>query len=754
MSDNSKASEPNDSTTLSDNRVPAPTEKEAWKPHQGTPNTPAVPVFGRPTVRYTALAVPASLLAAETQTSEDGSGNLLGTVVGGLAEAGGALLTEQPLLSVAVIGGLVGAGYTKMRKDFDLTREDDGFARRRELRANLSRRQLVKKRRTLRPSLADVPGRSVPTNAVGIYIGKCRKTGLHLYMSIEESSLMLAPMGAGKTAKIANWIIDAEGPVLATSTKFDVVEWTERLRSRVGRVLVWNPQGIATRASDIAWDPVIGCADPELGVERSMRRAKYLLDGSDATAGLENRSFWESASYSVLKAFLWAADAADLSLLDVARWSKSVANTEAIKIFEKFEQPDPRNPHRPVAPRGWKADLMQVQMVKGKPTTSENVFGTLAKTFMFLDAPRVQRIIEKAHQVDQFDISGYLRSQDTLYLLGRDDGRGSVGPLFTAFTGELYEAARALAPMNPGGRLDPPWTMVLDEAALICSVPLERWTADSRGLGISIHAVFQSPAQIMERWGRYGYQTIWDNCVKLVLGGLSNEDHLEGLSRLCGKHYVKRESRSTNPGPDGTMRASVSHTQVEVETMTPSQIMNLEPGQILVLRKHLGGPVVVKFTPVWKRKDIKETEKADKKAAKEVLKARRRKESAAAVPPLSAPADVWGPPRQEDPWAPAEPETSPWTADPAASAWTSAPAGRHLRVAGSEDAPPLSPGAGQPPVVVPPKPGYAPTEHLEQVPPQPEPKEDLIEPTRLSKTGTDAADPYAAFNDDDDPWGR
>ncbi|NEB06643.1 TraG/TraD/VirD4 family protein, partial [Streptomyces sp. SID13726] len=167
--------------------------------------------------------------------------------------------------------------------------------------------------------------------------------------------------------------------------------------------------------------------------------------------------------------------------------------------------------------------------------------------------------------------------QDTLYLLGREDGMGSIGPLFTCFTGEIYETARAMAPMNKGGRLDPPWTMVLDEAALICSVPLERWTADSRGLGINIHAVFQSPAQIYERWGKHGYQTIWDNCVKLIMGGLSNEEHLDGLSKLCGKHKEKKESHSKSPGADGTMKESTSWTHVEVDTMTPADIMNLEP---------------------------------------------------------------------------------------------------------------------------------------------------------------------------------
>ncbi|MEU5547179.1 TraM recognition domain-containing protein [Streptomyces sioyaensis] len=760
MNDNSKGTLTNATTTV--DQMETDGAAPAWEPIEGDALKSVLfstEQLGRPGVRLTALAAPVTFLAAESTT--EGSGEILGKVLGGIADVGGTLFVQQPLLTSAMGLALAGAVYMKLRGDFDFSRDDDGFAGKRKLRKAMGSGQLVKRRKVLRPSLADVPSRKVPVNSVGVYVGRDRKTGLHLYMAIEDSSLMLAPMGAGKTAKLANWIIDAEGAVLATSTKFDIVEWTERMRARVGRILLWNPQGIAGRDSNIAWDPVIGCADPEEGVERSMRRARYLLEGSDATKGVENRTFWLTASYSVLKAFLWAADADGRSLLDVARWSKSVRNFEAIEIFEKYAQPDPANPNRPVAPRGWKEDLEQAQKVEGKPTTSENVFGTLSKTFMFLDSPRVQKLVEAAHHegTPQFDIAAYLNSRDTLYLLGREDGMGSIGPLFTCLTGEIYETARALAPMNRGGRLDPPWSMVLDEAALICSVPLPLWTADSRGLGINVHAVFQSPAQIYERWGKYGYQTIWDNCTKLILGGLSNDEHLDSLSKLCGKHMEKRESRSSSPtGQNGAMRESVSHTKVEVDTMTASDIMNLEPGEILVLRKHLGGPVVAKFTAVWDRKDIKSAEKSDKKAAKAELKARKRKLAAAApaaphAPAAAAgPANPWGTPT-EDPWAPqpqgpwAQPtvDTNPWTAAPAASGWSTEGVPGPRTVLG-EIVPPAAPPA------VPEMPAYAPTGHLEQVPPQPAPAArptDAPQPIPLRKTGTD----NAAIDDDDDDMG-
>ena len=471
MNDNSKATLTNSMNQPALNQAPGspspaagkPSKpEESWKPNRDDAlnNAPFTtnPVSTRPTLRLTALAVPATFLASQTTTQDTDPDGILSTLLNGL----GVLFEQQPLLTVAMTVGLVGAGYMKIKGDFDFTRETDGFAPKRKLRKALGARQLVKNRKVLRPSLEKVPARKVDTNSVGTYLGRDRNTGLHLYMAIEDSSVMVAPPGGGKTAKLANWIIDAPGAVLATSVKADIVELTEKLRTRVGRILIWNPQNIGDLASNIAWDPVMGCSDPHDGIERSMRRANYLLDGSDATKGVENRNFWETASYSVLKAFLWAADADGLTLMDVARWSKSFRNDEAIKILEKYEHPDPCNPSRPVAPRGWKDDLIQVQRVEGKPTTGENVFGTLSKTFMFLDTPRVQQVIEDAHKGALFNIYDYLHSQDTLYLLGRDTGRGGIGPLFSCLTGEIYEAARDVASLQRGGRLDAPWSPILD----------------------------------------------------------------------------------------------------------------------------------------------------------------------------------------------------------------------------------------------------------------------------------------------------
>jgi hypothetical protein len=171
--------------------------------------------------------------------------------------------------------------------------------------------------------------------------------------------------------------------------------------------------------------------------------------------------------------------------------------------------------------------------------------------------------------------------------------------------------------------------------------------------------------------------------------------------------------------------------------------MYLDPGEILMFRKYLGGPVVATYTPVWDRKDVKNVVRDNKKAAKSELKARKRKLATVPAAPEASPwadapaPDVWGP-QPEEPWAPPAPaaEASPWTSDPAASGWSSGggfPGPReHLRVVPGVV---VEPTASQP---LPEKPSFDPTAHL--VPEQPaaveEPVEKKAEPEQLRDTGT------------------
>jgi type IV secretory pathway TraG/TraD family ATPase VirD4 len=72
--------------------------------------------------------------------------------------------------------------------------------------------------------------------------------------------------------------------------------------------------------------------------------------------------------------------------------------------------------------------------------------------------------------------------------------------------------------------------------------------SDGGGRGMSTWAFVQSFAQLRARWGRDGADSIWGaSSIKLLLGGCTEADDLEKISRVVGDRRVQRQSH-TNPG--------------------------------------------------------------------------------------------------------------------------------------------------------------------------------------------------------------
>ena len=200
-----------------------------------------------------------------------------------------------------------------------------------------------------------------------------------------------------------------------------------------------------------------------------------------------------------------------------------------------------------------------------------------------------------------FDAAQFIARHGTLYLVGSDRQHGTVAPLFSAFTAWLFEEAKKVAAATEGGRLDPPLTFVLDEAPLICPVPLDRWTADAGGRGIPIHIACQAKAQLVAKWGESAAKIIWSNATaKLIYGGIDDVDELRDLAELCGK--VDVPAISITEGDGG--KTSKTKSTRSVPVFTASDIRRLPKFHALLIRKGMR-PTVVRVRPIWKRWDVK-----------------------------------------------------------------------------------------------------------------------------------------------------
>ena len=141
---------------------------------------------------------------------------------------------------------------------------------------------------------------------------------------------------------------------------------------------------------------------------------------------------------------------------------------------------------------------------------------------------------------------------NTLYMIGTGREEAPIAPLFRAFAEYVHAGAAFFGSLQPHGRLDPPMLMALDEVTQICPVPLPLWMADSAGKGILIVAVCHGLAQLEARWHSSGARAIWDTAgIKVILGGVSDPDTLDRLSRLCGEVALRTHTRTRDRRTDG-----------------------------------------------------------------------------------------------------------------------------------------------------------------------------------------------------------
>jgi type IV secretion system protein VirD4 len=452
-----------------------------------------------------------------------------------------------------------------------------GFAPGFEVQAKLSEEAVRRKLGTTRP--ATVVTKATRAAECGIQLG--RAVWRWLYASFEEVVLVFAMPRMGKTALLANHIVDAPGACVATSTKADI--YANTIAGRRDRpVYVFNPEKLGDIDSTFKWSPIYGCDNPH----EALLRAGYLISGASESKGSSERAFWNGNAHRALRCHLMAAALGGYTMHDVAAWTQNLASQVPVDLLR----------HHVRAPNGWANELQKIGNLPDR--TRESISVTLSSAMSFMADPVLADAATPGEGQTTFDVHRFLRSHATLYLLGKQREYGSVGPLFAALAGYIFETAQNLATKQKGGRLDPPLLGVLDEAALICRLPLERLTADCGGRGIPLVISVQGPDQLYDVWGEDAGRIIWNNSgIKLAFGGLSVGKHIDELVKLCGERMERKRSHSF-----GERKSMTVHVE-RVPVMRAEDIRELPDFKVLVLFRNLG-PVIAKVRPVWERKDI------------------------------------------------------------------------------------------------------------------------------------------------------
>lgn len=454
----------------------------------------------------------------------------------------------------------------------------DGIAGRAEILHDFGSRAVRRRGKFTRPGLTKPRIQDVSWT-----LGRSR--GVTIHVSTEESMVIQGAPRSGKGLYvIINAILDAPGAVVTTSTRADNLVVTMQARAVGGRpVTVFDPQGMSGLPSTLRWSPVRGCEDPDIATRRA------LVITADTEMKGENAA-WQKRSLIVLQCLLHAAALSGEGVRAFRRWSSSpVLAREALEVLND-----------PTAALGWQADLMGI--LEDDPRNTSNSWIGVSAAVAPLSSPKVLAALDPQDAAEEFDPKAFIRERGTLYLIGTRAGAAAAGSYLSALIDDIDNAAREMAFVAPGGRLDPPLSLILDEIANLAPWPgLPVALADGGGIGISTLVVLQSLSQARTGWSIDEAATIWDSAIiKVIFGGGSDERDLRSLAGLLGERSLIVNTRSwSNQGrQDGEQIR-------ESPVIRLDEIRRLPVGTALMLGRRTR-PILLDLQEWHKRKDAAE----------------------------------------------------------------------------------------------------------------------------------------------------
>lgn len=417
---------------------------------------------------------------------------------------------------------------------------------------------------------------------LAVNLGRAEDSMERLFGSHEDS---YAVIGGPRSRKTATYLADAvrtgPGPTVAVSTKSDLLTSTYKLRRRRGLVLVLDPTNVLNWPWPLRWDLVVGCEDPDA----AMARAEGLVAAVPKSTTTTNSDFFESQARDVLRCFLHAAALVGTNMREVIEWCYRL-DSPTLRPREILRT-------HPQATPLYALELEALTSGDAKEGPLDSTKKTLQRLVAPFASPRVLAAFTPAPG-EGFDIEAFLDSSDTLYVLA---GEGeTVAPLVTAFVNDIIRVARKKALRLTPARLDPPLRLVIDEVAGVCPLPdLPGDMSDTGGRGITMVIGSQGLGQARARWGADGAAEVFGSATaKIIMGGTSEPDFLEDMSRLAGEVEVVTNSTTVTEG-GGSSATTASRDR---RVLRPDEIRTLPPGSALVLYRQ-APPVVAQFPVYW-----------------------------------------------------------------------------------------------------------------------------------------------------------
>lgn len=355
----------------------------------------------------------------------------------------------------------------------------------------------------------------------------------------QSHALAIGPSRSGKSTGLAMpWVLEAPGAVVVTSTKRELAEWTGRARSQLGPCRIYAPltPDEALPIPGSGWSPLEGCEE----WDHAQLVAHWLADGAPGagSGGMEESAaahFWNSEASKLLGPLFHAA------ALDRERWSMgSVVGwvDGGVEVMPEALATLQQGGH-PHAARRLTGFL-------GQDTRA--VSYTAMSAGQLIDAYRVVGVQETERRRTQVDVEELLAGRGTLYLLAPESRQALVAPLFAALLGDVFRRIEEHDLRH--GPMDPTVRFVLDEAAHLAALSsLPERLALTAGHGARIASIWQSYAQIEQRYGKAAPTVVANSHARLALGPIVDEPTRRLLVGLLDEQPAQRRSRHGGRGP-------------------------------------------------------------------------------------------------------------------------------------------------------------------------------------------------------------
>lgn len=470
-------------------------------------------------------------------------------------------------------------------------RRRPGFASAAEVRRHLSASAVLRRAAILRPGSTEVTAPEV-----GWRVGRAQ--GTDVYVSIEDSVALEGPPRSGKGYRVLiSAILDWSGPLVTTSTTNDNLTATIQMRRERGEVFVFDPQDLSGIRHPVRIDPIAGCEDPLVAVQRGTA----IVTGTALGASSTNQE-WAAAAATVLSRLLHAAAIGGRDVADLHEWGSTPALARAAVDILRSD-----------GAAGW-GDGLESVLVGDDKLRSSTWFGVQAAVAP-LAIPQIREALRPERGDQVFAPEAFLTGHNTLYLLGSGSGAGAMGGFLSAVLDDVVEVARRKALASPGARLSEPLGLILDEIAnLFRWAALPRVMADGGGRGICTFVVLQALSQAETAWSRAEADTIWSAATaKLLLGGAAGVTHLRDIEALLGNRDRRRTQRSWSTERSGT-QTSEHHDRLPL--MTADEIRRL-PHDIGLLAYRNRRGVLLDLSPWDQRRDARAIQSAKRRTETE-----------------------------------------------------------------------------------------------------------------------------------------